>query len=443
MKRHLSPSLIRFSATDSKRRIWRPFDEPAETAVPRARVDLTLGEGPGELLGYNDWGEWRTVPGFDEDKLQMSDEGYYRVRFKGGWTAPSKGSLYNRHHVVVDGFRYLVARLVCRTFHGPAPSAKHEADHIDRNPTNNKASNLRWASKTENCGNRREIKKSKSTGQPILIRKLDWPEGREWERFESALAAAKAYGLDSRNLSAVAHTRAGTQKWDAAHQHKGFIAEWAPPKETQDDLEAYDDSNLLEPPLAAGDSRLSWCPEAEASTKKEEWCTAPGVDNLCVSTRGRVQIKNPRGGWGPKRTPQVTDGQVYAMVNYKGKKTSVHILVHLTFIGPVPEGCSVDHKVSSRKFDNRLVNLRSATRSEQSTNRDFKPPSEINNSLKKAVWGKPVGEGEEAWERFESTAEAQRALHARFPDKSFRKGSISACARGNIPTAYGWVFQFA
>tara|TARA_X000001036_G_scaffold436366_1_gene479377 strand:+ start:435 stop:1757 length:1323 start_codon:yes stop_codon:yes gene_type:complete len=440
MKRPLSPSLRRFQAEPRVSPV-----EPVEAPTPekRTRVNLTRGEGPGKVLGYNDWGEWRSVPGFDEDKLQMSDEGYYRVRFNGNWTAPSKGCLNraNRYIVGVDGVHYLVARLVCRAFHGPAPSANFEADHIDRDPTNNKASNLRWASRAENCGNQREVRKAKSTGKPIFLRKLDWPEERGWERFESAKAAATAYGLDNGALSRVAYARVGA-KGCACTQHKGFVAKWAPPPETQEDLQPGDDSNLLEPPPPAGDPKLAEFPEAVTSTTKEEWRMAPGDPKLWISTRGRVSTKNPNGdGWSYKRTPQPTDGQVYARVRYQGKMREVHSVVHLTFLGPVPDGHSVDHKVSSRKFDNRLVNLRSATRSEQSTNQDRKPRSETHNSKKKAVWGKPIGA--EAWERFESAREAQRQLHARDPTELFYQANIGACAHGKRLTAHGWVFAWA
>jgi len=44
----------------------------------------------------------------------------------------------------------LVHQLVCKAFHGPKPSARHEVAHWDGNPTNVRADNLRWALPTEN-----------------------------------------------------------------------------------------------------------------------------------------------------------------------------------------------------------------------------------------------------------------------------------------------------
>lgn len=49
-------------------------------------------------------------------------------------------------------YRRLVHRLVALAFI-PNPDNKEFIDHIDRNKTNNTVSNLRWATRTENCLN--------------------------------------------------------------------------------------------------------------------------------------------------------------------------------------------------------------------------------------------------------------------------------------------------
>jgi hypothetical protein len=51
-----------------------------------------------------------------------------------------------------------VHRLVCEAFHGPHPDPTYTVDHIDRNRINNDATNLRWASKSEQRRNASDIK---------------------------------------------------------------------------------------------------------------------------------------------------------------------------------------------------------------------------------------------------------------------------------------------
>ena len=43
-----------------------------------------------------------------------------------------------------------VHKLVCLAFHGDRPSAAHEVAHKDGDPANNEATNIRWATVSEN-----------------------------------------------------------------------------------------------------------------------------------------------------------------------------------------------------------------------------------------------------------------------------------------------------
>lgn len=51
----------------------------------------------------------------------------------------------------LSGDRYVgIHRLVCEAFYGPAPTANHQASHLDHDQTNNRPENLRWETAAEN-----------------------------------------------------------------------------------------------------------------------------------------------------------------------------------------------------------------------------------------------------------------------------------------------------
>uniref|UniRef100_A0A6C0KEQ7 HNH nuclease domain-containing protein n=1 Tax=viral metagenome TaxID=1070528 RepID=A0A6C0KEQ7_9ZZZZ len=75
----------------------------------------------------------------------------------------SKG--YARVKLYNDGqsTKLFVHRLVLYNFVGLPPPNKPEADHIDRDITNNNLSNLRWASRQENYQNRHGMRSDRPT----------------------------------------------------------------------------------------------------------------------------------------------------------------------------------------------------------------------------------------------------------------------------------------
>lgn len=105
--------------------------------------------------------EWRTIPSFPN--YQASDHREVRRSRPGQSNRARVGKLLtpavsNRgYHVVTlcSGGKVrqgLVHRLVCEAFHGPSLSAVHQTAHANAIKTDNRPSNLRWATAKENHG---------------------------------------------------------------------------------------------------------------------------------------------------------------------------------------------------------------------------------------------------------------------------------------------------
>jgi hypothetical protein len=100
---------------------------------------------------------WNRSPSFPD--YEISSEG--RVRRLTSRTSTRAGRIikailhyrgYLQHGLAKDRKTVTVRlnRLVCEAFHGKCPSRQHEAAHLDGDRSNNRASNLRWATKLEN-----------------------------------------------------------------------------------------------------------------------------------------------------------------------------------------------------------------------------------------------------------------------------------------------------
>lgn len=98
-----------------------------------------------------------------------------------------------------------VSRIVCRAFHGE-PSAGDEAAHLDGNPQNNAATNLKWCSKLENAGHRK-IHGTEICGSDVNTAKIDADKARQIVlrnmAGESQTALAREYGLDQSAVSLI------------------------------------------------------------------------------------------------------------------------------------------------------------------------------------------------------------------------------------------------
>jgi HNH endonuclease/NUMOD4 motif len=105
---------------------------------------------------------WRPIP--DWDAYEISSFG--QVRRARGWNGTWAGRIlraipdangYLMLSLSQDGKckRFLLHKLVCRTFHGEPPTAEHETAHNDGNRLNCSAANLRWATTIENHADKR------------------------------------------------------------------------------------------------------------------------------------------------------------------------------------------------------------------------------------------------------------------------------------------------
>lgn len=106
---------------------------------------------------------WRPVTGYD---YEVSSEGRVRRKtaFKNlpvGFVLKPKITTHTRGYAQVALSRagkywhVCVNALVCGAFHGPKPTPEHEAAHWDGNKLNNTPDNLRWATSSENCLDKR------------------------------------------------------------------------------------------------------------------------------------------------------------------------------------------------------------------------------------------------------------------------------------------------
>jgi hypothetical protein len=101
---------------------------------------------------------WLPVPDY-EGLFEVSDHGRVRRTYHaradcpvGSYVCQDTGN-YGHKRVLLCGKRWLVHRLVLLAFVGPPPP-RHLAAHGDGDPSNNRLSNLRWATQSENLGDR-------------------------------------------------------------------------------------------------------------------------------------------------------------------------------------------------------------------------------------------------------------------------------------------------
>lgn len=100
---------------------------------------------------------WAVAPGFPD--YEVSNRGRVRRATRGQSTRPGREIKQRKSngthlsvHIYRDGIQYwrFVHRLVIKAFGPPQPTVKHEVNHIDGNPENNRIGNLEWVTRSEN-----------------------------------------------------------------------------------------------------------------------------------------------------------------------------------------------------------------------------------------------------------------------------------------------------
>jgi hypothetical protein len=415
---------VRVTAADAESDEATEATEATEPAEPKSRkrsqpVDLGAlhGQQTGAYVRRNEYGTWHTVPGFAPDVLIVSDLGWTLTRAPGGrgFSKPFKGKQRTRgdYTVNVNGHQYFVHNLILRAFCRPRRPGETGDHHPNIDPSVTRLSNLRWATPEEQVTNRGKLKPYRN-GKPIEVRRKDEPATTPWRWYPSANEADAACGVQGlRNVA--------NPDYPDVNSCHGWVARWAAPLETQNDLPPdpdYVDAKRDPKPQDA-----------------EEWRDAYYYDQplprLRVSNRGRAQCRHRSGdGWGHKFTPRATRGEGYAQI--AGPKL-FHVAVLSTFLGLTKEHVA-DH-IDQDKASNLLTNLRPATHSQNMLNRTLKPASERANERKKRVSARrPSWPATRPSREFESQRVAAREL-------GVSQGDISEHLQGKQTHVGGYVFH--
>ena len=108
-----------------------------------------------------------------------------------------------------------------------------------------------------------------------------------------------------------------------------------------------------------------------SNSEDREFVTVPGwVERIQVNRLGETRHRRHCGSWS-KPTMNAANAHGYVQlalrVDSRRVKIAVHRMVWTTFVGPIPEGRTIDH-LDRNRSNNALENLRVATGTEQRQN---------------------------------------------------------------------------
>jgi len=320
-------------------------------------------------------------------KPQVSSLGRFKSSF--GVISTPKPTKSGYVSVFCNGKHHQLHVLMAIAFALPKRDDQDTVDHIDNNPSNNRLENLRWASRSEQMKHSYATNKNRGSNAPkqsksVEARKLG---AEDWVPYASSNEAARSLGLDPGSISKCCR---GERK-----QTGGYEFRWGVPNEVA----------VLEGEV--------WKPYESA------WVSSLG---RFKSSRGVVSTPKPQQSG-------------YVRVKINGKDHLIHVLMAIAFGLPKRDDqTTVDH-IDNNPSNNRLENLRWASRSEQIKHSYATNENRASNAPKQS---KPVEArvlGTEAWVPYASSSEAARSLEL-YP------GAISACCRGRYKQTGGYEFRW-
>lgn len=370
----------------------------------------------GDFVHKDEHGYWRTVPGFPKNAIRVSSKGWvqaWSARQK-AWERPKRGSEGAKYYlkVIVHGSSYGVHKLINRAFHGAPPSREHTTDHRHKRPDgdkrkerqDNREENLHWETTSGQRNNQTRTDAPRIDDRPLEVRSERTRDGwvrDEWVRFQSQGKTAKAMGVDQASVSC----------WLAGRYtcSLGWRLRWAEPDEPQEDLPA-----------------TGYAPGYDLA---EVWVEVD--DKTWVSNRGRAWKPYRKSAAWRKYTPRATEGAgVYPTITVGGEQNHFYTVLFDAFFPGVRGDRTIDH-INRDPSDNRLANLRPATRSEQNLNQTRKPKGDGNMDSKKTRirYRRADAPDDAPWEECLGASELARHLTDATGEK-YWQGAISKASNG-------------